>query len=73
MFHISHSDSSVLSPNPTQVSGWVKKAVVSADVDVKLLTGSMLLKNEQKPSYHTLYIIVAVYSLTAKGFKCLCI
>lgn len=51
MFLISHSDGSLLSPNHTPVTGWVKKAVVTADVDTKMLTENLL--QERHLSYHT--------------------
>lgn len=41
MLLISHSDSSLPGPGRTQVTNWVMKAVVSADVDVKLRTGNL--------------------------------
>lgn len=52
MFLISHSDSSLLSTSHTQVTGWVKKAVVSADVDIKLLAGDMLKQSERGQSWY---------------------
>lgn len=56
MFLISHSDSSLLSPSHTQVTGWVKKAVVSADVDIKLLAGNTLKQSERgQPWYNTAF------------------
>lgn len=41
MFHINHSDSSLVSPDTTHLSGWVRKTEVSADTDIKLLTESV--------------------------------
>lgn len=40
MFPISHSDGVPLCSEPSTVTSWVKKAVVSADVDTELLRGA---------------------------------